>query len=141
MIPTPPTPYVRSSQIQLDDEPTFTSPINAVPNVSTNKWTINTTLIVHNNQLDGVATAIEKLYLQDFDQPTEINSFEIDPVLDTDGVTVLNAGFTVELVQTNDQPSGINVGPLVASVGLAWSLRSMIRDNLGIGTPYVPPTP
>lgn len=137
-IPPLPTPYVRPATYHLDDEPTFTAPVPAVYTAANQEWVVNSVLTIHDGQLDAVATAIEKLYQQDFAAPLEASSYDIDPKIDTDGVTVLNAGFSIAIQQTNDAPSGFNVGPWTCSVGMAWSLRTFIRDTLNVGTPYIP---
>lgn len=94
---------------------------------------------IHEQQLDTLASAMERLFYQDFSQPRENLAEDIDPILAADGVTVLASGFRIELVQVNDQPGSWIVGASACSLGMGWGLRRMIRTDLRIGTPYVPP--
>lgn len=86
-----------------------------------------------------LCAAIEKLFLQDFETNSlDLESMNVNAAIAPDGVTVLQAAFSVEVQQSANAPSGFLVGAMSMSVGLAWSLRIWIRENMGIGTPYVP---
>lgn len=136
-IPALPTPYVRSKSYEIDDEATFTSPLLVTYNATTHKWTAGL-VSFHDDQADDLATAIEKLYQQDFDGTLEVSAMQVDEVLDVDGVTVLSQAIAISITQTSNALTGFSVGGQGMTPGLAWSLRSMIRNELGIGTPYVP---
>jgi hypothetical protein len=138
-IPALPTPYVRVKTLELDDEASFAGAVQFTFNGATNKWTFGLASI-HANQLDAVATAIERLYQQDFESlSSELETINVDAVYDVDGVTVLQAAFSVKLNQVNDAPGTFDISNAVSNTpGLAWSLRTAIRVNLGVGTPFVP---
>lgn len=137
-IPVPPATYIRAKSFELDDEATFTSPQLLSYTATTGKWSMGP-LTVHESQLDNLATAIEKLFLQDFaNNSLDLESMNVNAAMAADSVTVLQAAFTVTVNQSGNAPSGFVLGPMAASVGLAWSLRTWIRENMGIGTPYVP---
>ncbi len=135
-----PTPCVRLKALDLGVDAAFTGAVPFTYNATTKKWTFIANNSLHDQQLDLVATAIEKLLLQDFSQPLDQESFLVNPVYDVDGTTVLSAGFSVKVNQVGNLPSTFDIGVATGnSVGLTWSLRTAIRQTLGIGTPYVPP--
>lgn len=136
-IPTVPTPYVRAKSFEIDDEPTFTAPQLVSFNAANGKWTIST-FSFHVDQADALATAIERLYQQDFSGNLELTSMEVDAALAGDGVTVLGAAFNVTLQQVDDLPGNFQLGGLSISAGMAWSLATLIREDLGIGAPWTP---
>jgi len=137
---TPPTPFFRTPSYEIDDEITFTNPKTLTFNHTSGLLNIGGSQTIHTSQYDQVATAIEKLFFQDFSALNSENSgTDIDAVV-IEGVTV-QAGFVINLFQVADLPDkfgiGTQTGATAYSVGMGWSLAKLFR-SLGYGTAYVP---
>lgn len=146
-IPAIPEHFVRTNSILLDDESTFASAETGTFNAAQGgKWSFGA-LVIHQLQLDSVATKIEQLFLQDFAQPTENSAAEIDAIVDVTGEiagvvgATLNGAITVKLQQTADAPSGFELVGAVTRVwspGVAWAFVKFVRETLEIGEYYTP---
>jgi hypothetical protein len=133
--------FVRPELFRLDTAPTFPAGQTASYNAALNAWICGSpSQTIHTNQLDATATAIERLYQQDFaGSAGELDGFDIDPVFAPDGVTVLVAGFRVQLTQLNDAPNKFAIGGWAnVDPTVAFAFCAMVRQKLGIGTPYTP---
>lgn len=83
------------------------------------------------DQLDSVATAFERLIQQDYSEPSELKSIDID-------ASGSFPALTVACVQTGDLPTGFTVGSWSPDLGTARSFAKLVRDR-GIGVEWAPP--
>lgn len=123
-----PTPFVRFSAAQIDDESTFTSPTSVT--IGDTTWQVVTEVLAV-SQLDPVATAIERLIQQDYSLGSEITEVDVDAA---DG----QGAVKVTMIQVADLPSTMNIGTWTGvSYGLARSFAKLVRMQ-GYGTEFVP---
>lgn len=142
--PTEPPAFSRVKSIDVSSVSNFDPAVPLTHNVPFNATTGMYQFglqVIHQDQLPTVADGMERLFFQDYSQPSENLVKDIDPIPNpVVGQPDLAPGFRLELVQIADQPGSWKVGGEICSLGLGWALRRMIRVDLKIGTPYVPPT-